>query len=605
MTSGPNGIAWRGLARLFQGGTAAGLSDRQLLQRFAASRDELAFAALVERHGPMVLGVCRRILRDPHAAEDAFQATFLVLVRKAASLRVDDSLGRWLYTVTRRIALRVASRHEVAEASVDRPCEIEDGNRAECHERIAVIHEELGRLPESYRAILVLCHLQDLTHEEASRRLGWPVGTVKGRLVRARSLLRSRLVRRGLGLSLGTLAGTLRPISVTASLTDRTVSAAIGFAAYRSAAVGVFPAAVNLAKGALDAMFFSKLKLVAVGLAAFGAGAFVAGSGIVRLPRDVMGRPVLAMDGPTQGAGSAPAKADTTVAAPGFDPRGTVISRQFGQSALEQLGQAQDKEAAAQGSMNASLRFMGMQGQGAGVKPSAKGAKVALPEYVVEPPDILVVEVVEALPAQPIKGERLVRPDGTISLGWYGDIQVSGLTITQIKEAVIAQLRKHLGEKALGLVRQDGDRLIPVEPKDSSRVFVDVSAYNSKVYYVQGEVASPGRLNITGNETVLDAINYAGGLLPTAANQNIRLVRPASNGAPEQTLPINLAAIINAGDTTTNYQLKPNDRLVVYRDPDAPRQPMDAARQRAIEQRIDGIIRELEALKNELKKPAP
>ena len=126
-------------------------------------------------------------------------------------------------------------------------------------------------------------------------------------------------------------------------------------------------------------------------------------------------------------------------------------------------------------------------------------SKVTQPEYVVEPPDILLVEVYEALPGQPIKGERLVRPDGTISLGWYGDIQVSGLTIEQIKEAVIAQLRKHLGDKALGLVRQDGDRLIPVEPRDSSRVFVDVSSYNSKVYYVQGEVGSPGRWRGAGH----------------------------------------------------------------------------------------------------------
>jgi len=210
--------------------------------------------------------------------------------------------------------------------------------------------------------------------------------------------------------------------------------------------------------------------------------------------------------------------------------------------------------------------------------------------------------VVEALPDQPIKGERLVRPDGTISLGWYGDVQVSGLTIAQIKEVVIAQLHKHLSDKVLGLVRQDGDRLIPVEPRDSSRVFIDVSSYNSKVYYVQGEVGSPGRLNITGNETVLDGINFAGGLLPTATSQNIRLVRPASNGAPEQSLPVNLSAIIERGDTTTNYQIKPNDRLVVYRDPEVPRPTMEPARQRAIEQRIDGIIHELEALKSELKK---
>src|SRR6202041_3044009 len=107
-----------------------------------------------------------------------------------------------------------------------------------------------------------------------------------------------------------------------------------------------------------------------------------------------------------------------------------------------------------------------------------------------------------------------------------------------------------------------------IQPSDSDRVFVDVSSFNSKVYYVQGDVGVPGRLPITGNETVLDAINYAGGLIPTASSVNIRLVRPAPPGACcEQTLPVNLAAIINAGDPTTNYQLMPGDRLMVYRDP--------------------------------------
>jgi polysaccharide biosynthesis/export protein len=200
--------------------------------------------------------------------------------------------------------------------------------------------------------------------------------------------------------------------------------------------------------------------------------------------------------------------------------------------------------------------------------------KSSMPDYVVEPPDLILVEVLEALPGRQIQGERLVRPDGTISLQWYGEVYVAGLTIDQIKEKVVLHLRKYLTDETLGLVQWDpraaggNGGYVPREPKDSDRVFVDVSAYNSKVYYVQGDVGSPGRLTITGNETVLDAINYAGGLLPTAANQNIRLVRPAPPGACcQQVLPVNLAAIINAGDTTTNYQILPGDRLVVYRDP--------------------------------------
>jgi polysaccharide export outer membrane protein len=196
--------------------------------------------------------------------------------------------------------------------------------------------------------------------------------------------------------------------------------------------------------------------------------------------------------------------------------------------------------------------------------------KTSLPDYVVEPPDLIVVEVLEALPGRPITGERLVRPDGTISLDFYGKVYVAGLTTQEIKEKIVLHLRKYLTDEFLGLIEEDPEtgQRIAVPPAESDRVFVDVTAYNSKVYYVQGDVLAPGRLPVTGNETVLDAINYAGGLAPTASVPNIRLVRPAPPGACcEQVLPVNYEAIVNAGDTTTNYQLMPGDRLVVYRDP--------------------------------------
>jgi polysaccharide export outer membrane protein len=196
--------------------------------------------------------------------------------------------------------------------------------------------------------------------------------------------------------------------------------------------------------------------------------------------------------------------------------------------------------------------------------------KTAMPEYVVEAPDLVRIEVLEALPGRPITGERLVRPDGKISLDFYGEIFVAGLTVTEVKEKVIIHLRQFIPDETLGLLEIDPETLQTrsIPPRDSDRVFVDISAYNSKVYYVQGDVAAPGRLIFTGNETVLDAVNYAGGLLPTAAPQNIRLVRPAPPGACcAEVLPVNLAAIVNTGDTTTNYQLMPGDRLVVYRDP--------------------------------------
>jgi polysaccharide export outer membrane protein len=204
--------------------------------------------------------------------------------------------------------------------------------------------------------------------------------------------------------------------------------------------------------------------------------------------------------------------------------------------------------------------------------------KVTMPDYVVEPPDLLLVEVLEATPGRPISGERLVRPDGKISLGFYGEVYVAGLTLPEVKEKIILHLRKYVSDVNLGLVDVDenGEPVIDpvtktakrIEPRDSPTVFVDITAYNSKNYYMEGDVLVTGRMPITGNETVLDAIHFAGGLMPTAAPQNIRLVRPAPPGACcQQVLPVNLAAITSGGDPTTNYQLMPGDRIVVYRDP--------------------------------------
>jgi polysaccharide export outer membrane protein len=193
-----------------------------------------------------------------------------------------------------------------------------------------------------------------------------------------------------------------------------------------------------------------------------------------------------------------------------------------------------------------------------------------MPDYVLEPPDLVIVEVLEALPGRPISGERLVRPDGKISLGFYGDVYVAGLTVPEAKEKIILHLRKFMTDELLGLYQENPQtgQQEPVEPRDSQTVFIDVTAYNSKNYYVLGDVLIPGKVPVTGNETVLDAINLAGGLMPTAAPQNIRLVRPAPPGACcEQVLPINLAAITSGGDPTTNYQLMPGDRIIVYRDP--------------------------------------
>jgi RNA polymerase sigma factor (sigma-70 family) len=224
--------------RLFDLGVVSGLSDGQLLDRFLTRRGETsesAFAALVDRHGPMVLRVCRNALSDPHDVEDAFQATFLVLLRKAGSIRNRASCGSWLHGVALRASREIRSAssrrrtHEykaAAEvASSTRVVEPPDDLRG-------VLDEELGRLRESYRSPLVLCYLEGHTCEEVARQLGWPVGTVKIRLARGRERLRSRLVRRGLAPTLGLGVGVGLPspseASVPHSLCARVAEAVSG-----------------------------------------------------------------------------------------------------------------------------------------------------------------------------------------------------------------------------------------------------------------------------------------------------------------------------------------------------------------------------------------
>ena len=194
--------------------------------------------------------------------------------------------------------------------------------------------------------------------------------------------------------------------------------------------------------------------------------------------------------------------------------------------------------------------------------------KVSMPDYVLEAPDLVIVEVLDALPGRPISGERLVRPDGKISLGFYGDVYVAGLTMPEVKEKIILHLRKFLTDEALGLVEIDPATDMPtIDPRPRSpswsiprtrpMVFVDVTAYNSKNYYVLGDVLVTGKMPITGNETVLDALQHAGGLMPTAAPQNIRLVRPAPPGACcEQVL---------AGQPRRHHQRRrPDDQLPAH-----------------------------------------
>jgi RNA polymerase sigma factor (sigma-70 family) len=262
-------------------------TDQQLLQRFVATHDEAAFAALVDRHGPMVLGVCRSVLRHAQDAEDACQATFLVLARQAGNIRKPGSLAHWLHGVAYRLAARARAerdRERERRAPVRAPANpLDELTGRELHR---ILHEEVGRLPESYRLPLILCYLEGQTQDEAARQLGWSVTTVKGRLDRGRNLLRRRLSRRGLSLGLPLFVasmarGTAR--GAPAGMSRQTARAAVRSLA-GGATEGRAARAMALVEGWERAMLTVKWKVgavLALAAAILGAGAglaaFVAG----------------------------------------------------------------------------------------------------------------------------------------------------------------------------------------------------------------------------------------------------------------------------------------------------------------------------------------
>jgi RNA polymerase sigma factor (sigma-70 family) len=248
------------------------VSDGELLERFVKRRDESAFAALVVKHGPMVFGVCRRRLHQAQDAEDAFQATFLILVRKAASIGKRELLGNWLYGVAVRVAARarlVAARRHARETTDMERIAVATRKPVESAELPECLEQEIQRLPAKYRGPVVLCYLEGRTNEEAASELNWPVGTVKGRLARARELLRKRLTRRGLAYSVTAIVTALSAdalaVSLPPVLLDSTLKAALCFAAGDVAASGLVSAqAAALTKGVLHTMFVTKMKTLAV-----------------------------------------------------------------------------------------------------------------------------------------------------------------------------------------------------------------------------------------------------------------------------------------------------------------------------------------------------
>jgi RNA polymerase sigma factor (sigma-70 family) len=333
-----------------------GLADAQLLTRFLDGHDQAAFAALVRRHGPMVLGVCKRVLGHHQDAEDAFQATFLVLVRRAAAVARREAVASFLYGVACRTALRAraqAARRRVTERQLDRlphpavaPPEAQDWR--------PVLDRELGRLPEKYRAALVLCELEGRPRREAARELGLPEGTLASRLATARQMLARRLARCGLTLSGGALAAALAEgaaAAVPAPWVGATAKAAALVAAGRAAAVAA-PATL-LMNEVLRAMLMTKLKFGVVGLLAvvlLGAGGIA-----------------------YQAAGQAPGAG----ARPPTDLE--VLSREV-QILKLQVELLQEKMRGQEAALRALSRQAGPAGAGSSLRPPPGGQKPAEPD---------------------------------------------------------------------------------------------------------------------------------------------------------------------------------------------------------------------------------
>lgn len=242
-------------------------TDRELLRRFGSRRDEDAFAMLVHRHGALVQATCQRVLGNAADADDAFQATFLVLARKASSPGWQESIAGWLHEVAYRVASRqraAASCRRMHERRATPVIPTEPAAEPNLHELRPILDREVSQLPEKYRAPIVLCYLEGKTNEDAARALGWTKGTVSGRLARARDLLRGRLSRQGICLSAAALTTALAAQAASAAVAPTLLTATIRAAVSGTASEVVSSTAAHLAQGVLSAMFWNQVRTVGI-----------------------------------------------------------------------------------------------------------------------------------------------------------------------------------------------------------------------------------------------------------------------------------------------------------------------------------------------------
>ncbi len=265
------------LTRVFQEGTLTGASDRELLERYVERGDAAAFGVLMRRHGPLVFNISRKLLRNSQDVEDAFQATFLVLIRKARCLRLGESLGPWISTVAYRVASRARAvrtkknKFERSSVEFSEPCAPRDPD----HEDVArIVHEEIMHLPERLRAPVISCYVEGLTHERAAARLRCPVGTIRSRLARGRTLLKHRLLRRGVSVSvpvLGMAAANSMAATIPPRLLRSTVELAMSTFAQKARSGLASASVINLVEGVLNMMNLRKLVLAVPGVILMGA----------------------------------------------------------------------------------------------------------------------------------------------------------------------------------------------------------------------------------------------------------------------------------------------------------------------------------------------
>jgi RNA polymerase sigma factor (sigma-70 family) len=254
------------LRRVLGDPSAAGVSDADLLRRFVDHRDEAAFELLLWRHAAMVLHVCRQVLGEEQTAEDAFQATFLVLVRKAGSISRREALGSWLYRVAHRIAFKALAERR-KRISLEGNLEDRDlpvpTDCTEKREQGRIIAEEVHHLPAKYRAAIIACYFESKTLEEAAQQLGWPRGTVASRLARGRELLRRRLIRRGVTLTAAMLSTYLSVQTSAAGLTNL-ISVTLRTIKLFTASSAIPPSIAALAQGVIQAMYWTRVKIVMI-----------------------------------------------------------------------------------------------------------------------------------------------------------------------------------------------------------------------------------------------------------------------------------------------------------------------------------------------------